>query len=132
MDTLQCAYRTKRGVRDATLTLFTLIASQLETSGTSVRVPFMDFSSAFNTILTHVLIKKFLNLEVNPDLILWIRQFLCERPQRVRLNGPLCRDPVLSDECSKHRSSTRMRPFPNSVFNIYERLIVSQFISYPD
>ena len=58
----------------------------------------MDFSSAFNTIQTHVLINKLLNLEVNPDLILWIRQFLCDRPQRVRLNVPLCRDYVLSDE----------------------------------
>ena len=37
-------------------------------------------------------------VEVNPDLILWIRQFLCDRSQRVTLNGPLCRDPVLSDE----------------------------------
>ena len=27
-----------------------------------------------------------------------IRQFLCDRPQRVRLNGLMCRDPVLSDE----------------------------------
>ena len=58
----------------------------------------MAFSSAFNTIQTHVLIKKLLNLEGTPDLILWIRLFLCDRPQRVRLNGPLCRDPVLSDE----------------------------------
>ena len=65
---------------------------------TTVRVLFVDFSSAFNTIQTHVLIKKLLNLEVNPDLILWIRQFLCDRPQRDRLNGPLCRDLVLSDE----------------------------------
>ena len=81
-----------------TLTLFNLIASHLDTSGTTVRVLFMDFSSAFNTIQPHVLIKKLLNLEVNPDLILWIRQCLCDRPQRVRLNGSLSRYPVLSDE----------------------------------
>ena len=98
MDPLQFAYRAKRGIQDTTLTLFNVIASHLETSGTTVRVLFMDFSSAFNTIHTHFLIKKLLNLEVNPDLILWIRQFLCDRPQRVRLNGPLCRDSVLSDE----------------------------------
>ena len=46
----------------------------------------------------HVLIKKLLNPEVNSDHILWIRQFLCDRTQRVRLNDSLCRDPVLSDE----------------------------------
>ena len=50
---------------------------------------FMDFSSAFNTIQPHVLIKKLLNLGVNSDLILWIRQFLSDRPQRVRLNDQL-------------------------------------------
>ena len=98
MDPLQFAYRAKRGVEDATLTLFNLIASHLDTSGTTVRVLLMDFSSPFNTIQPHVLIKKLLNLEVNPDLILWIWQFLCDRPQRVILNGSLSRDPVLSDE----------------------------------
>ena len=54
---------------------FNLIISHLETSGTTVRVLFMDFSSAFNTIQTHVVIKKLLNLEDNPDLILWISHF---------------------------------------------------------
>ena len=57
MDPLQFAYRAKRGVEDATLTLFNLIASHLDTSGTTVRDLFMDFSSAFNTIQPHVLIK---------------------------------------------------------------------------
>ena len=73
-------FRAKRRVQDATLTLFNLIASHLETSGT-VRVLVMDFSSAFDTIQTCVLIKKLLNLEVNPDLILWIMQCLCDRRQ---------------------------------------------------
>ena len=70
MDPLQFTYRAKRGVEDATLTLFNLIASHLDTSRTTVRVLFMDFSSAFNTIQPHVLIKKLLNLEVNHDLFL--------------------------------------------------------------
>ena len=80
------------------------------------------FHKMFTIALKHTfyaaLKKKLLNVEVNPDLILWIRQFLCDRPQRVRLNGPLCRDPVLSDERSKHRSSPTARPFPNPVFRI--------------
>ena len=49
-------------------------------------------------IQLHVLIKKLLNLGVNSDLILWIRPFLSDRPQRVRLNGQLGRDPIMSDE----------------------------------
>ena len=39
-----------------------------------------------------------MDLEVNTDLVLWIRQFLCDRPQRVRLSSRLCDQPVLSDE----------------------------------
>ena len=119
MDPLQFAYRAKRGVEDATLTLFNLIASHLDTSGTTVRVLFMDFSSAFNTIQPHVLIKKLLNLEVNPDLILWIRQFLCDRPQRVRLNDSLSRDPVLSDEVIVNTGAPQGCVLSPILFSIY-------------
>ena len=54
MDPLQFVYRANRGGEDATLTLFNLIASHLDTSGTIVRVLFMDVSSAFNTIYKHM------------------------------------------------------------------------------
>ena len=119
MDPLQFAYRAKRGVEDAILTLFNLIASQLDTSGTAVRVLFMDFSSTINTIQPHVLIKTLLNLEVNPDLILWIRQFLCDRPQRVRMNGSLCRYPVLSDEIVVNTGAPQGSVLSPILFSIY-------------
>ena len=119
MDPLQFAYRAKRGVEDAILTLFNLIASQLDTSGTAARVLFMDFSSAINTIQPHVLIKTLLNLEVNPDLILWIRQFLCDRPQRIRMNGSLCRYPVLSDEIVVHTGAPQGSVLSPILFSIY-------------
>ena len=97
MDPLQFAYRARRGVEDATLTLFDLIYSYLDSAGTTVRNLCMDFSSAFNSIQPHVLIKMLLDLDINTDLILWIRQFLCDRPQRVRRNSRFCDQPVLSD-----------------------------------
>ena len=74
MDPLQFAYKAKRGVEDATLTLFDLISSHLDYPGTTVGVLFMEFSSAFNTTQPHVLIKTLLDLGVNADLIMWIRQ----------------------------------------------------------
>ena len=74
---------------------------------------------AFNTIQPHVLIKKLLNLEVNPDLILWIRQFLCDRPQRVRLNGSLSRDPVLSDEVIVNTGAPQGCVLSPILFSIY-------------
>ena len=91
-------YRAGRGVRDATLTLLNLILGHLDTSGTTVHMLFVDFSSAFNTIQPNVLIQKLLNLEINSDHVLWIRQFLCNHPQPVSPNSCLCRDPVFSDE----------------------------------
>ena len=46
----------------------------------------MDFSSAFNlNIQPHVLFGKLRGMNVNPDLILWINDFLTNRSQRVRL-----------------------------------------------
>ena len=51
MDPLRFAYRAKRGVEDATLTSFNLMASHLDTSGTTVCVQVMDRSSAFETDL---------------------------------------------------------------------------------
>ena len=74
----------------------------------------MDFSSAFT-----VLIKKLLNLEVNPDLILWIRQFLCDWPQRVRLNSPLCRDPVLLNEIIENTGAPQGCVLSPILFSIY-------------
>ena len=119
MDPQQFVYKTKRGVEDATLPLFNLIASHLDTSGTTVRVLFMDFSSAFNTMQPHVLIKKLLNLEINPDLILWIRQFLYDRRQRVRLNGSLSRYPVLSDEVIVYTGAPQGCVLSPILFSIY-------------
>ena len=48
---------------------------------------FIDFSSAFNAIPPHLLIKRLLDLGANCALVLWIRQFLCDGPQSVSLSG---------------------------------------------
>ena len=86
LDPLQFAYRARRGVEDATLALMHTITSHLDTSGTSVRVLFMDMSAAFNTIQHHILLEKLVNLNINANLIRWIREFLRDRPQRVLLS----------------------------------------------
>ena len=46
LDPLQFAYRGRR-VEDATLTLVNLITDHLDTTGSCMRVRFMEFSSAF-------------------------------------------------------------------------------------
>ena len=88
MDPLQCVYKARRGVDDACLVLMNLIANHLDKSGSYLHVLFMDFSSAFNTIQPPILIKR-LDLDTNHTLVLWIRQFLCDRPWTVSLSGTL-------------------------------------------
>ena len=86
MDPLQFAYRACRGVEDATLSLLHNVTHHLDSTNTSVRILFMDMSSAFNTIQHHVLLQKLVDLKINTNLILWIREFLKDRPQRVFLS----------------------------------------------
>ena len=57
-----------------------------------------------------------LNFEDSPDLILWIRLLLCDRPQRDRLNGPLCRDHVLSDEIVVNTGAPKRFVLPQFCF----------------
>lgn len=59
MDTVQFAYRAKRDVEDATETLLNQVYKHLETPSSScVRIPFADFSSAFNTVQADLLTVK--------------------------------------------------------------------------
>ena len=52
-------------------------------------VLFVDFSSAFNLIQPHILLKKLVQLNVNPFLIRWYYSFLSNRPQKVKFNSAL-------------------------------------------
>ena len=79
---LQFAYRAGV-VEDTNLTLLDTVSKHLDCTGNFVRILFVDFSSAFNTIQPHLLIQRLLDLQVNPTLVLWIRAFLCDRPQCV-------------------------------------------------
>ena len=50
---------------------------------------FLDFSSAFNTIQSDILVSKMVQLELNPYLINWYAYFLTDRIQRVKVNRTL-------------------------------------------
>ena len=95
LDPLQFAYRAHRGVEDASLVLFNLIAQHLETPKAYARVLFIDFSSAFNTIQTHILLKRLIAFNIRPSLILWIANFLRDRPQRVCVEGGTVSDEIV-------------------------------------
>lgn len=96
MDPLQFAYKAKRGVDDATCLLLNLAYQHLDITGNYVRILFMDFSSAFNTLQPHLLLSRLIDLNVSPKIILWIRSFLCDRPQRVLVDGKFSDELVLN------------------------------------
>ena len=87
LDPLQFAYKAKRSVDDAVLVFMNNALKHLEKPGTFVRVLFIDFSSAFNTIQPHLMTEKLLSLGVNRNLIGWILDFLTTRTQYVRVNS---------------------------------------------
>ena len=59
LDPLQFVFRAGRGVEDATLALFNLIANHLDTTGSHMQALFREFSSAFDIIQLHLLLKRF-------------------------------------------------------------------------
>ncbi len=85
LDPHQFAYRASRGTEDAVTCLLHPLLQHLESPGTFASILFIDFSSAFNTIQRHRMIKKLRHLNIPPPLIHWIHNFLTDRHQAVRI-----------------------------------------------
>ncbi|KAI3361940.1 hypothetical protein L3Q82_012284 [Scortum barcoo] len=68
------------------LTLHTAL-SHLDQRDTYVRMLFIDYSSAFNTIVPSKLVTKLRDLGLNSALCDWILNFLTGRPQAVRMGS---------------------------------------------
>ncbi len=76
LDPLQFAYRSNRSTDDAiAFTLHTAL-SHLENKNAYVRMLFVDYSSAFNTIVPATLVAKLQTLGLNRSLCSWILDFL--------------------------------------------------------
>ncbi len=98
LDPLQFAYQTRRGVEDAPSTLLNMIMKHLDGRKTNVKLLFVDFSSAFNTIIytpllfillliPHVLVKKLISeFKLEFKIVGWLLDFLSVIMQRVRVN----------------------------------------------
>ncbi len=84
LDPLQFAYCSNRSTDDAiAFTLHTAL-SHLENKTTYVRMLFVDYSSAFNTIVPATLVAK---LQTLGQLCSWILDFLTGRSQVVRMGN---------------------------------------------
>ncbi|KAK3545121.1 hypothetical protein QTP70_001145, partial [Hemibagrus guttatus] len=85
LDPLQFAYRANRSVDDAVNMRLHFILQYLDKSGTYVRLLFVDFSLAFNTIIPTLLQTKLTQLSVPSSICQWITSFLTDRHQLVKL-----------------------------------------------
>ncbi len=80
-----CPTRANRSVDDAVNMGLHFILQRLDRPGTYVRILFVDFSSAFNTIIPDTLQNKLTQLSIPTSVCQWITSFLTDRQQLVRL-----------------------------------------------
>ncbi len=85
LDPHQYAYRANRSKDDAISIALHSVLCHLEHQGTYVQLLFLDFSSAFNIILPSRFFYKMSDLGNQYNICLWIKDFLTDRPQSVRM-----------------------------------------------
>ncbi|KAK3515720.1 hypothetical protein QTP70_030164 [Hemibagrus guttatus] len=85
LDPLQFAYRANRSVDNAVNMALHFILQHLDSPKSYARILFVDFSSAFNMIIPALLRDKLFQLNVPDSMCSWIRDFLTDRRQFVRL-----------------------------------------------
>ncbi len=85
LDPLQFAYRSNRSTDDAIAFKLHTALSHLENKNTNVRMLFVDYSSAFNTMMPATLVAKLQTLGLNRSMCSWILDFLTGRSQVVRM-----------------------------------------------
>ena len=83
LDPLHFAYRPNRSTDDAISIALHTALSNLDKRNTYVRMLFIDYSSAFNTILPTKLITKLRTLGLNISLCNWILDIMTGCPQVV-------------------------------------------------
>lgn len=68
----------------------------LTSSYTYARILFIDFSSAFNTIIPQQLVEKLGKLKVDTGICNWILDFLTQRKQTVRVGSRMSKPTVVN------------------------------------
>ncbi len=86
LDPLQFAYRPNRSTDDAISHALHSSLTHIDSkNGNYVSLLFIDYSSAFNTIVPIKLAFKLIGLSINNSLCDWIQDFLTGRPQEVKV-----------------------------------------------
>ncbi len=85
LDPLQFAYRANRSVDYVVNMGLHYVLQHLDRPGNYVKILFVDFSSAFNTIIPNRVLPKPTPLSVPTSVCQWINSFLTDRQQLERL-----------------------------------------------
>ena len=93
-DPLQFAYTKNRSTLDPTVLIVHDVLKFLDSPNSKhnshfVKILFIDFSSAFNTLQIHIMLDRLIKLQVNPNIVLWIYSFLSHRQQYVKFNDTI-------------------------------------------
>uniref|UniRef100_UPI001CD8D0AC succinyl-CoA ligase [GDP-forming] subunit beta, mitochondrial n=1 Tax=Solea senegalensis TaxID=28829 RepID=UPI001CD8D0AC len=80
LDPLQYAYRPNRSTTDAITAVLHHSLSHLENKESYIRILFVDYSSAFNTVIPYKLTHKLSTLGIHPTLCDWLLDFLTAPP----------------------------------------------------
>ncbi len=107
LDPLQFAYRATRSMDDAVNMGLHYVLQHLDRPGTYVRILFVDFSWAFNTIIPNRLLPKLTQLSVPTSICQWITSFPTDKqhPAPIRSALELLRA-VFSPQCSSPSTPT--------------------------
>ena len=96
MDPHQFAYRSNRSVDDAVALGLHYVLQHLDNPQSYARILFVDYSSAFNTIIPEKLYKKLIDMDIHKSTCAWILDFLLYRPQSVRVGNLLSNESILN------------------------------------
>ena len=109
LDPLQFAFRRNRSTDDAIAIALHTTLFHMNKMNTYVRMLFIDYSSAFNTIVPSKLIIKLGALGLTPALSNWVLDFLTGCPQVVKVGN----------NTSTSLSPTRVRAQPPPVLPVH-------------
>ncbi len=116
LDPLQFAYRPNRSTDDAISQVLHPSLSHIDSkNGNYVKLLFIDYSSAFNTIVPIKLAVKLSDLGLNTSLCDWIQDFLTCRPLVVKM---------LQLHHPERRSPTGLCPESLALLSLHTRLCV--------
>ncbi|KAK2186914.1 hypothetical protein NP493_182g00022 [Ridgeia piscesae] len=96
LDQFQFAYCNNRSVDDAVALGLFYVLQHLDSPNTYARILFVDFSSAFNTIIPSKHFDNIQVLGVPQSMCLWIFDFLLNRPQVVKIGDNVSSSVTLS------------------------------------